>query len=70
MPYIRETIVTTVDNAVRALTDHLDGERYYRSRRAGENLERFHRYAAIADVLLAALDETRAAVDALDMGRG
>ena len=58
-PLERELIVTgaqvmVLQEAVRFLTDHLDGDRYFRIRHEGQNLERCRMHLALLDALAAA----------------
>jgi anionic cell wall polymer biosynthesis LytR-Cps2A-Psr (LCP) family protein len=49
-------------NAVRFLTDHLQGDAYFRTDHAGQNLERTRRQRELAESLLDHLGEARAIV--------
>lgn len=44
-------MVITLEQAVRFLTDHLDGDRYYRISRPGQNVDRFRAQLALLDAL-------------------
>jgi aminoglycoside phosphotransferase (APT) family kinase protein len=59
----------SVENAVRALTDHLDGDVYFRGGRPGRNLKRFRDDAAGAEAQLAQLDRLRSAAATLTSRR-
>jgi len=52
----------TVENAVRFLTDHLEGDTYFRVHREAHNLERARSQLHLAELLLAEADTLRAAV--------
>ncbi len=49
----------TLENAVRFLTDHLDGDRYYRVHREGHNAQRARAQLRLAEQMLERLDELR-----------
>lgn len=51
----------SLENAVRFLADHLDGDRYFRVHRPGHNLDRARAQLRLAERMLARLPETRAA---------
>lgn len=48
-------VVITFEQAVRFLTDHLNGDVYYRVSRAGHNLDRARNQVALLEALLAAM---------------
>jgi Ser/Thr protein kinase RdoA (MazF antagonist) len=56
-------IICTLENAVRFLTDHLDGDRYFRVTTPGQNLARFRAQLTHAQVQLDAIDDLRRAID-------
>lgn len=53
------------ENAIRYLTDHLDGDRYFAVDRAGHNLERARAQLALTEDLIEARPELAAAMDRL-----
>jgi Phosphotransferase enzyme family len=53
----------TLENAVRFLTDHLDGDRYYRVREPGHNATRARSQLRLAELMLDQLPELRAIID-------
>jgi hypothetical protein len=54
-----------LENAVRFLTDHLDGDRYFRVARPGHNLDRARAQLRLVSCMMEAEDAMRGAVDAL-----
>ncbi len=54
-----------LENGVRFLTDHLEGDRYFRITRAGHNLDRSRAQLRLAERMLEAGPEMRAAFDSL-----
>jgi hypothetical protein len=56
-------IVRTLENAVRFLTDHLDGDRYFYVSEPQQNLARFRAQLAHAQVQLDAYDDLRRSVE-------
>jgi Ser/Thr protein kinase RdoA (MazF antagonist) len=52
----------TLENAVRFLTDHLDGDRYFRIHHAGHNEQRAAAQLQLAELMLEQLDTLREAV--------
>ena len=57
-----------LENGVRFLTDHLDGDRYFRIARPGHNLDRARSQLRLAERMLAAESEMRAVFDGLARG--
>lgn len=55
--------VMALENAVRFLTDHLEGDTYFRVHRPGHNLDRARAQAALCREVLAVQDEARSAVE-------
>ena len=55
-----------LENGVRFLTDHLDGDVYFRIARPGHNLDRARAQLRLADEMLRAERELRAVFDALE----
>jgi aminoglycoside phosphotransferase (APT) family kinase protein len=53
-----------LENAVRFLTDHLDGDVYFKAEREGHNLDRARCQLRLCDAMLTGLQETRASIDA------
>ena len=54
-----------LEDGVRFLTDHLDGDRYYRIARPGHNLDRARNQLRLAERMLEAESGMRAVFDAL-----
>ena len=54
-----------MENAVRFLTDHLEGDVYYRVDRPNHNAERARAQLRLAELMLDQLPELRAAIDAV-----
>jgi hypothetical protein len=52
----------TIENAVRFLTDHLDGNRYFRVANTGHNAQRARAQLHLAEQMLDRLDELRATI--------
>jgi hypothetical protein len=52
----------TMENAVRFLTDHLDGDRYFRIHRADHNAQRSRAQLRLAELMLDQLDELRTTI--------
>lgn len=57
--------VLTLENAVRFLTDYLEGDVYFRTRREGQNLDRARRHLRLLDSMFAAVDTLRRKVEGL-----
>jgi len=57
-----------LENGVRFLTDHLDGDRYFRIARPGHNLDRARAQLRLAESMLEAEPGVRAVFDALARG--
>jgi Ser/Thr protein kinase RdoA (MazF antagonist) len=55
----------TLENAVRFLTDHLEGDVYFRTQREGQNLDRARAQLRLVESMLAAGDELRRIVERL-----
>jgi Ser/Thr protein kinase RdoA (MazF antagonist) len=53
-----------LENAVRFLTDHLDGDVYFPTERDGHNLDRARCQLRLCDAMITGLQEARALVDA------
>lgn len=51
------------ENGIRFLTDHLDGDRYFRIHREGHNLDRANAQLRLAELLTKKLDVTAEAID-------
>jgi len=60
--------VLTLENAVRFLTDHLEGDVYFRTRREGQNLDRARRHLRLLDSMFAAQDTLTRKIEELDSG--
>lgn len=61
--FIAAGVVTTYEQAVRFFADYLDGDRYYRTSRAGQNLDRGRAQLA----LLTQLEESRSRLERMVM---
>jgi aminoglycoside phosphotransferase (APT) family kinase protein len=55
-----------LENAVRFLTDHIEGDVYFRVRRGGHNLDRFRAQLVLTERMLEALDPARQIVAETD----
>lgn len=58
-----------LENAVRFLTDHLEGDRYFRIQRPSHNLDRHRSQLRLAERLFEARDTTRRQVEAVARAR-
>jgi Ser/Thr protein kinase RdoA (MazF antagonist) len=56
-------VVMTLENAIRFLTDHLAGDRYFRIQREGQNLDRCRAQLRLLELMIEDLDEARAVVE-------
>jgi hypothetical protein len=60
-------VVATVEHSARFLTDHLEGDRYFRTAQRGDNLARFRAEVARAHRHLDAYDDVRAALERIEL---
>jgi hypothetical protein len=59
----------TLENALRFLADHLDGDRYFQIHRADHNLDRARAQLRLLERMFDALDAMRRCVERADGGR-
>ena len=52
----------TYECGMRFLTDYLEGDTYFKTHRAGQNLDRAHTQFKLVDEMLACFDDMQAAV--------
>jgi len=57
--------VLTFENAIRFLTDHLEGDVYFRARREGQNLDRARRHLRLLDSMFAVEETLQRTIEGL-----